>query len=549
MRPRWLAGWALAAGCLPSNFFPIEGTAAEPGSSGESPGSTGAPVLPTTSGSTDSTGSTGSTGDATTTAEDGTTGAETTGTSTQEPLGPPAIIKVTFTPDPVTAAGAVGVVVETAHADGVTMAGLSDTPIGLVEDRPQKFVDETSIAIVSAEANEEQHCGTFTPWRDGAPGAAEVACFTVQLPPGGTETYWEGAPDKGTGSIAALATLPDGHVVEFGTYYLNNQARCYLRLRDEGGAWGADDFVDSFVAETCTATDMAVTDKGELYLLANVTTNGDTRWWLGLMAGWKGATKKVGGGIAGATGRALAREKDGERVAVCGTYPTQAPDITDAAVWFFQQGKPGLNRQFDHVPADEKVHSMRETPFDCAFVGSDLVLAGEARGKHPGEEVVRRRHFLLEYGSGWPDGHYSVAGPDKGIESGASALAIDGDGNSITAGYRCGDPCDEVPELRAFAPGGQQIGHTTLPSNLLTPLDLAYSPADYVVLTTGTAPDPSLFVVQAWRVGEKTAVWPYEHKGAPSSEVGTAVTIGPFGQVYAGGISAAGYPAIVFIAP
>lgn len=337
MRSGWVAGCVLAAGCLPSNFFPIEATASAPGSSGagsssESSGSTGEPGSPTTSGST---GSTGSTGEASTT-----DAVETSGTSTVEPLGPPVIIKVTFSPDPVLAAGAVEVVVETALADGVSMEGLSESPIELTEDRPQQWVDATAIAVVSAEANEQQHCATFTPWRDGEPGAERVECFTVQLPPGGTETYWEGAPDKGTGSIAALATLPDGHVVEFGTYYPNNVARCYVRRRDEGGAWGAADFVDSFVAETCTATDMVITDDGEIYLLADVINNGESRWWLGSMAGWKGATKKVGGGIAGATGRALAREKDGERVAVCGTYPTQNVDVEDAAVWLFQAGKP-----------------------------------------------------------------------------------------------------------------------------------------------------------------------------------------------------------------
>lgn len=538
----WLAGSALAAGCLPSLPFPGAETADEPGSSGDASGSTGAPALPTTSGPT------GSTGEPSTTDASSTTPVETSGTTTGAPLEPPMILKVTFTPNPVMAAGAVGVEVETAHADAVSMTGTDET-IELTKDGPQQFVDAAAIAVVSAQANEERHCATFTPWRDGAQGAEKVACFTVQLPPGGTETYWEGAPDKGTGSIAALATTPDGHVVEFGTYYPNNVARCYLRRRDAGGAWSADDFVDSFVAETCTATDMVITDEGELYLLADVTSNGETRWWLGSMAGWKGATKKVGGGIAGATGRALARETAGERVAVCGTYPTLKTDVENAAVWLFQDGKPGLNQQFDYRPPNKDANSYREMVSDCVFAGDALVLVGEARGKHALEEIVRRRLFVLESGPKWPDGHFSVTGFQTGTESGAFAVALAQDGNYVTVGYTCGSPCDQAPELRRFAPGGAQIELHPLPPDLLIPRGLASSPAGYVVLATGTKPAPSLFVVQAWEPGADVPLWSYEHKGALSPEIATAVTIGTYGQVYAGGVSAAGYPAIAYIAP
>ena len=70
-----------------------------------------------------------------------------------------------------------------------------------------------------------------------------------------------------------------------------------------------------------------------------------------------------------------------------------------------------------------------------------------------------------------------------------------------------------------------------------------------VGVATGTTPDPSLFTVQAWRAETDTSVWSYQHKGAPSWEAGKTVVIGPYGQVYAGGISAGGYPAIAFIAP
>lgn len=539
---RWLIAATLAAGCPPTTWAPSAATAEGPGSSGE--GSSGEKNPTTGEGS--STGSTtnaeSSTGPAATTG--------TAGTTTGEPLAPPEIVQVTFMPNPVKVVGAVRVEVETAHADAVSMAGVTESPIELVEERPHTFVDAMSIAVVSAEANTLPHCATFTPWRDGIAGAAEEHCFAVELDPGGTELFWDGATDDGTGSIAALAMLPDGHVVEFGTYYPNGQPRCYLRRRDPGGAWAAADFVTSFLAATCTATDLMVTSVGEIYLLANVTQNGTNGWWLGRMNGWNGATQKVGSGIVGSTGRALARDPNSDRVAVCGTYPTQNPnDVMDAALWFFQNGKSGPNVQFDYVPKLDKLHMFRETPNDCAFAGDNVLLAGEARGRHGDELEVHDRLFLLEYGPSVPTGKFTIAGLETGLDSGATALTIDEDGDYVTAGYACGEPCEKAPELRVFSADGAQISQAALPSNMLAPLDLAASPAGYVVLATGTLPDPSLFTVRAWEPATNSWIWTYEHKGAPTSEIALALAIGPYGQVYAGGISAGGYPAIAFVAP
>lgn len=208
-----------------------------------------------------------------------------------------------------------------------------------------------------------------------------------------------------------------------------------------------------------------------------------------------------------------------------------------------------MNAQFAYVPPNKDANSFRETVRDCVFAGDTLVLAGEAKGKHALEEVTRRRLFVLEYGPKWPDGHFSVVGPQTGVESGAFALAFAENGNYVTTGFTCGSPCVQTPELRVFAPGGAQLELHSLPSNLSIPLGLASSPAGYVVLAAGTKPDPSRFTVQAWKQGADVPLWSYEHKGAPSSEIGRAVTIGPYGQVYAGGSSAANYPAIAFIAP
>lgn len=199
----WQASYTLVAGCpAPSSFGFIhtapEATADGPSSTGDSPlpttgatATTGGPIATTTTGAP--TGRSSGAPETSGTSSGGSRG------STGEPAGPPTIESVVFEPDPIEAAGPVTVTVKTTDADGVSMKGLGDAPIELAPQRPQVFGDDTSIAVVSSQANGAR-CATFTPWRAGM-----------------AEMFWEGTPVKGAGSVAALATLPDGQVVEFGT--------------------------------------------------------------------------------------------------------------------------------------------------------------------------------------------------------------------------------------------------------------------------------------------------------------------------------------------
>lgn len=526
------------AGCPPPDETLLSASWPEPGTETTGPASSsGAPTTagePTTSGTT--TGSTGAPGD-TTTAAPGSTGG---------PIEAPVIVGVEFLPNPLAAAGTASVRVTTENAEGVMLVDVEGeiplTPDGL----PGSFAAPEVVTAFSSQDNGKV-CWDVVAWREGVEVKMPDACLEVTLPDGGSEQFWEGAAAKGVGSIVALATLPNGHVVEFGTFYPQGEPRCYLRRRDQGGAWGPGDFDAAMIDGACSATDMVATPTGELYVLATRTYDVGKRWWLGKQTQWKAAPAQVAEGAAGQTGRALALAPADEQVAVCGTQPTYLDDIDDAAVWIFRPNQPGETGQFDYVK-DGVLHKFRETPYDCAFAGDTLVLAGDAFGFHAEIQAFARRLFLLEFDVKADTSLFTVASAAIGAQSGAQALAVDSKGRYVTAGYTCGVPCTpKKADLRVFAPGGMQITHSPLAAELGTPLDLAYSPAEYVVLAAGTS-EPSKFTVEAWVVGEGAPVWSYGHASA-SAEVATAVTIGMYGQVYAGGISAGGFPAIAYIAP
>jgi hypothetical protein len=61
----------------------------------------------------------------------------------------------------------------------------------------------------------------------------------IALPKPGSGTNWDVTDIEGV--VAAIAVLPDGRPVEFGTLQDMGMPRCYLRLREKNG--DAGDFV------------------------------------------------------------------------------------------------------------------------------------------------------------------------------------------------------------------------------------------------------------------------------------------------------------------
>ncbi len=464
---------------------------------------------------------------------------------------PPVIVDVTLTPDPIKKNGAIAVSVTTELAEGVRMV-VDDG--GEVELAPGggagTFVGE--IAVLTGLWN-GPHAAVFAPWTSDLEGEVVARGFTIDLEDPGAKLFWETGDTIGGGTVAAMAVLPNGDVIEFGQRWLAGKSRCYARRRDKGGAWKPTDVVDVMPGVECAPIDMAVTPKGSLVMLAYRTGVDGTRWWIGEMPVWGSAALNRGLGGQDEAGMALAVQASGT-VAVCGTAPTQEADGLDAAVWFFEAGEVGVSRAFDYNwPGVILPHTMRETVRDCVFAGDKLVLVGEAFGYHVDAQQDKfDRHFVLEYEVATKVEAWRVATGTVAMQSGATAVTVDGEGKYVTAGYICGPTCDPAAELWTLDPEDGLVWRTPLgelPSKAFGPHDVVWSPAGYAIVALGgTVGDEKAFSVRAFAPFTFEPVWTFSHKEGGLFQMAFALAVGAYGQVYAGGFGAGGYPAVAYIA-
>ncbi|WAS97089.1 hypothetical protein [Nannocystis punicea] len=486
-----------------------------------------------------------------TTADDpGTTsiGSGSAGSSTtqDDPLAPPAIVDGALGPDPLQQAGPVEVAIGTLHADGVRMRVDGGAPIELGPAEADSFAGQ--IVIYTALDN-GPHLATFVAWRGELESEPLEIPFTVALPPLGSELFWEGDNAIGKGTVVALAVTPSHELIELGTYYPQGQARCYLRRRDLGGSWGPGDVFEVKPGLQCSAIDLAVDADGALHVLVEKFEDGELRWWLGEFDAWAAEPTQVGTGVVGDVARALAL--DGDRAAVCGTRPDGK--LATAAVWLFVPGEPGKNLTYDYVPDTDPpvLTGFNEAPNDCSFTGEHLLVTGELKGKHDGDNITRVRQFLLDIDAAGENPTWRVAPQDSGSQSGGRVLAIDAGARTMTGGYGCGDQCEHLAELRMFTSTGEQVWQRSLDPLLADPRALAWHPAGYVVFVAARDGEQAStsFFAEAWFPLQANPVWSYDHQDALALHTPTALAIGPYGQIYAGGMTAGGYPAVAFIAP
>ena len=161
---------------------------------------------------------------------DGESGAESIGTTTDEPAELPLILTRTVDPNYTEVNAILDVLVTAEHADGVRMELDGEvtelTPLG-----PGEFGGEI---LAATGLDNGQRTAWFTPWRNVVTGETVGADYVIALPEPGDEVSWQ--PDLGVdGDIAAIGVLPDGRPVEFGTFHEMGEPRCYLRLRDKSG--------------------------------------------------------------------------------------------------------------------------------------------------------------------------------------------------------------------------------------------------------------------------------------------------------------------------
>jgi hypothetical protein len=208
---------------------------------------------------------------------------------------------------------------------------------------------------------------------------------------------------------------------------------------------------------------------------------------------------------------------------------------------------------FDYRPAN-KLHWFAETARDCSLVGDTLVLVGEANGKHDGGNLPdkRDRRMVIEFDvAGDVPTKWTVGGPGPGVQSRIVAVDVDDQGRYHTVGYTCLDACEPDGEVRVYSPGGElesQVPMGPLGSAWFGPYDIAWSPAGYAVVALAEQQGQStVFKVQAYAPNTYEPLWTFTPSDKQGIQIALAVAIGPFGEVYAGGIGATNHPAFAVI--
>lgn len=523
--------WDPLVGCAEANACT---TSSGPTSTGDStPTTSGGDGIQTVTGNEESTSS------------DTTSGVDTDDGTTGEPAAP-LIVTFELTPTPIEFNGPIAVSVSADHAEGVRMELDDGEVVELTPGEPGIFDGE--IAALTGLAN-GPHVALLTPWRDGTDGETVPAPYHIALPEPGSEGFWETGDLIGQGRVAAMGVLPTGHVVELGTLTDNGTPRCYLRRRSKGGTWGAGDVAQLVLEDACEAIDLTVDGEGAMYALVNRQGMDGVRWWVAKIAAWGEAPASVGIGTKGDTASAIAHHASG-MIAVCGFAPTPLMD-DDAKAWTFRPNLPGETWAFDYEDKDNKPpHWFSERTRDCVFAGDTLALVGEANGKHD-NFITRDRLFTLRLELKAEMTAWTVAPAGVKTQSGGQAVAVDDQGRLVVAGYTCDDACQPEGDVRIYDAGGDlawQVSLGTFPTKQFAAQDLRWSPAGYAVVATGGMKgNETAFTIRAFAPSKVEPLWTFARKDSQVLHLALALAIGRYGEVYAGGFGANGYPAVAYV--
>ncbi len=482
--------------------------------------------------------------DAGTTSTGTDTGVETEDTSA--PAGLPVVVDFVLQPDPITANGPVGVVVTANHAEGVRL----ETGLGAVVEltlAEGKFVGE--IPVLTGLLNGPRSA-LLTPWKNAVDGLTVSAPYEISLPNPGSEKKWETNDLIGSGQVVAMATLPTGEPVEFGNHSPNGEQRCYLRMRSKDGFWALADVVDVLPDTPCDAVDLKIDAHGALFVLFHQISNGSTRWRLMKIPAWGESPQHMDLGAKDEIAVALAHHKSGA-VAVCGTSPSGQAEKVDAMARIVRPGLATESWAVDYWPEKKLPHSFAEQTRDCVFVDEALTLVGEAEGRHGEEQTLRNRLFVLRLDAAAQTIIWNVPLPGDQSQSGAQAADTDGQGNLVIAGFTCNDDCKPLADLRIYDDMNVLKWKASLgsfPTMQFAVQDLVWSPAGYAVVATGGIKGgEAAFTVRAFSPSQEEALWTYTHTDLQVLQLALALAIGNYGEVYAGGLGANGFPAVAFI--
>ena len=468
-------------------------------------------------------------------------------TSTGEPATPPVIDDAALDPAVIHSAGPIKVTVSTKLADGVSMALTDGSVVELAPIGAGDFAGEIP-AITGLQNGDFE--ATFVARRLEGDGTIEseprVVPYSLALQEPGSEALWSVDDLHGNGRAAAVAALPSGDVVEFGSFYIDKKDACYLRRRAKDGSWSDDDLVSVLPGVGCTAKDLEIGDDGSLHLLALREGQGGLRWWLGEVPAWGEAVKHRGAGAPGELGHALARSPWDGTLAVCGSMPTTSNfDLTDAMVQIFRPGMPGYPTTYDHEK-DGDLNLFDEVARGCDFVAEDrLVLVGDVFGPHVKFEPLRNRRFDLVYDLETDHGELRVAEAGLVTQSVASDLAVDDQGRAWILGYQCNDDCKPEGMLWMLDGDGEPGPTVALglhATEIRAPTRIRWSPAEYLVVASGElAGHPPAVTLRAYAPLGAQPLWSYIHPAPGFLALVQGLGIGPYGEIYGGG-STDGFP-------
>jgi hypothetical protein len=206
----------------------------------------------------------------------------------------------------------------------------------------------------------------------------------------------------------------------------------------------------------------------------------------------------------------------------------------------------------------EEPHMFDETPRDCVFVGEDkLVLVGEAYGKHDQDDnTFYQRRFVLpvDLTKGDPSSFIVAAGEGSGnaIQSVAMSADVDDLGRLLLAGYTCDEQCKNieghiwVQSLDGTLDWFAQLGFFGEP--YLAPSGVRWHPADYVVVANGgPLKEEDTFMLSAFAVGKYEPLWTFAKGAQVEEHYPLALTVGPHGEICAGGIGDGLYPGLACV--
>ncbi|MEZ4382492.1 MAG: hypothetical protein R3A79_14240 [Nannocystaceae bacterium] len=451
--------------------------------------------------------------------------------------------------------GPIFVDVEATDAEGVRVELYDGAVIELAAEVEGVFRGD--FLVVSALAN-GGHVAKLVPYReDYGDGEAATAPYAVALPPMGAELLWDADQKLGWGFVVDVEVFPNGDILELLSLIGDDFERtCALRRRNPQGVFDLNHDVEHLLnGDPCEAVDLAVRD-GQVFILL---TDDDGQWSLEhtpLFGEEKASVFTIAKGEPGETATALALHEDGG-IAVCGTVPSGFGD-DDAIAFVWESGKEPTRQMFDYVPKDEKGHLFDETPRDCVFVGADrLVLVGETYGLHdPDDNTFYQRRFVLpvDLTKGDPSSFIVAAGEGSGnaIQSVAMSADVDDLGRLLLAGYTCDEQCKNieghvwVQSLDGTLDWFAQLGFFGEP--YLAPSGVRWHPADYVVVANGgTLKEEDTFMLSAFAVGKYEPLWTFAKGAQVEEHYPLALTVGPHGEICAGGIGDGLFPGLACV--